>query len=170
MESTGVIQQLQSAPLAGVDRSELFRGQLSLFVSPGALVQVVQTLRDTYGFNFLESICGVDYLGRDPRFEVVYHLISHQHRKRVCVKVGVADNNPHVPSITDLWVGANWHERETFDMFGIIFDGHPSLERILMPTDWVGYPLRKDVPLGGEEVAFTINEKKIYARKPFAEE
>ena len=149
-----------------------FAGQLSLNVAPESLVTIAGFLQNDaeLSYNFLDSLTGVDYLGRDPRFEVVYHLLSHKHRHRICLKVGLTETNPHVATLTGLWATANWHERETFDMFGITFDGHPSLRRILMPDDWNGYPLRKDVPLGYEEVAFTINEQQIYDRKPFAEE
>jgi NADH-quinone oxidoreductase subunit C len=101
---------------------------------------------------------------------MVYHLISHANRHRVCLKAGLPDRNPRIASLTPLWSAANYQEREAFDMLGIAFDGHPSLDRILMPEDWEGHPQRKDVPLGGEEVAFTFNEERIYAQKTFAKE
>jgi NADH-quinone oxidoreductase subunit C len=172
MDNSTVLARLQSAlPNAVADSSEL-RGQLSVFVRREALLEVARFLRDDQelSYNFLENLCGVDYLGRDPRFEVVYHLLSFKNRHRVCLKVGVPEQSPSLPSLTPVWSTANWQERETFDMFGLVFDGHPSLDRILMPDDWEGYPQRKDVPLGYEEIAFTFNEEQIYARKPFAEE
>ena len=172
MDNVTVIERLCGEVAQAITETSEFRGALSVYVQREAIVNVARFLRDdrNLGYNFLENLCGVDYLGRDPRFEVVYHLLSHQNRHRVCLKVGVPEDDPTVPSLTGLWPTANWQERETFDMFGIIFTGHPSLDRILMPEDWVGYPLRKDVPLGYEEVAFTINENQIYTRKPFAEE
>jgi NADH-quinone oxidoreductase subunit C len=172
MDNETVLSRLRAAyPDAAAQASE-FRGELSLHLRPEQLLDVVQMLRDDpeLSYTFLENLCGVDYLGREPRFEVVYHLLSHKNRHRICLKVGVPERDPSVPTLTGLWATATWQEREVYDMFGIVFSGHPSLDRILMPEDWVGYPLRKDVPLGYEEVAFTINEDRIYAQKPFAEE
>lgn len=172
MEHAKVLERLQEQFGATIlDHSE-FRGDLSVRVKPEAIVEVARFLRDDpqLQYNFLENICGVDYLGRDPRFEVVYHFISLQSYDRICLKVGLPEANPSVPTLTNLWAGANWQERETYDMFGIVFEGHPSLVRILMPDDWEGHPQRKDVPLGAEEVAFTFNQEQIYAHKPFAKE
>ena len=172
MDNVTVIERLQGMVSQAIADTSEFRGTLSVYVKREAIVDVARFLRDDRAleYNFLENLCGVDYLGRDPRFEVVYHLLSHRNHHRICLKVGVPEDDPTLPSLTGLWPTANWQERETFDMFGIIFTGHPSLDRILMPEDWVGHPLRKDVPLGYEEVAFTINENQIYARKPFVEE
>lgn len=172
LDNSVVLNRLREAfPNAVVGSSE-FRGDLSVMIRPERIVDVARFLRDDpeLAYNFLENLCGVDYLGRDPRFEVVYHLLSFTHRHRICLKVGVGEQKPEVPSLTALWVGANYHEREAFDMYGIIFTGHPCLDRILMPDDWEGYPLRKDVPLGAEEIAFTFNQERIYAHKPFAKE
>jgi NADH-quinone oxidoreductase subunit C len=172
MENATVLERLREAHGAAVLASEEWRGDLSVWVRPDAIVEVARFLRDDpdLRYAFLENLCGVDYLGRDPRFEVVYHLLSHANRHRLCLKVGLPEEQPHVASLTGLWATANWQERETFDMFGIIFDGHPSLDRILMPDDWEGHPQRKDVPLGYEEIAFTFNQEEIYAHKPFAKE
>jgi NADH-quinone oxidoreductase subunit C len=149
-----------------------FRGDLSLSLRPADYPAVARFLRDdpALGYSFLENLCGVDYLGRDPRFEVVAHLVNMERGHRVCLKVGAPESNPRVPSLTSLFPTANYQEREAYDLLGIIFDGHPSLTRILMPEDWVGHPQRKDHPLGNEEVAFTFNQESIYARKPFAKE
>jgi NADH:ubiquinone oxidoreductase subunit C len=113
------------------------------------------------GFTILLDIGGVDYLGRAPRFDVVYHLLKMPPRiatiaeigkpERVRVLCGVEGEPPHVPSVEDLWRSANWAEREIFDLFGIVFDGHVDLRRIQMPYDWEGHPLRKDYPLRGPE-------------------
>ncbi len=172
LDNPTVLARLQAALPNAILGSSEFRGDLSVFVRPERIVDVARFLRDDpeLCYNFLENLCGVDYLGREPRFEVVYHLLSFANRHRICLKVGVSERNPSVPSLTGLWPGANYHERETFDMFGITFTGHPCLDRILMPEDWEGHPLRKDVPLGVEEVAFTFNQDRIYAHKPFAKE
>lgn len=104
------------------------------------------------GFNLLSDLCGSDCgLEAAPRFEVNYHLCSIRHKTRVRLKVLVAEENAHVPTVTGVWRTANWHERETYDLVGVIFDGHPDLRRILMPDDTVGHPLRKDYPLRGYE-------------------
>jgi NADH-quinone oxidoreductase subunit C len=147
-----------------------FRGDLSVTLRPAEYRAAAQLLRDVPAlrYNLLENLCGVDYLGREPRFEVVAHLVSMQHCHRVCLKVGAPEGDPRVPSLTPLFPTANYQEREAYDLLGISFDGHPSLTRILMPEDWVGHPQRKDHPLGYEEIAFTFNQDAIYARKPFA--
>lgn len=149
-----------------------FRGALSVRLRPEDYFAVARWLRDdpALRYTFLENLCGVDYLGRTPRFEVVAHLVSMHHLHRVCLKVGAPEDHPVVASLTPLFITANYQERETFDLLGISFEGHPSLTRILMPDDWIGHPQRKDHPLGEEEVAFTFNQERIYAQKPFAKE
>ena len=103
-------------------------------------------------FNFLSDICGADRgVEEEPRFEVNYHLFSTTKFHRVRLKVLLNEEDTHVPSVTSVWRTANWHERETFDLFGVIFDGHPDLRRILLPDDWQGHALRKDFPLRGYE-------------------
>lgn len=173
MDNATVVARLQaqfgdSVTVLGDARS----GEACIGVPASQIVAVAQFLRDdsALAYNALENLCGVDYLGRTPRFEVVYHLLSYTNKHRICLKVGVPATNVHVPTLTGVWQAANYQERETFDMFGIVFDGHPALDRILMPDDWTGHPLRKDVPLGYEEVAFSSNQDQINARKPFAEE
>jgi NADH-quinone oxidoreductase subunit C len=172
MDNATVIERLRAAWPDAIGDTTEFRGQLNVYVKREAIVDVAGFLRDDaqLSYNFLENLCGVDYLGRDPRFEIVYHLLSHTNRHRVCLKVGLPERDPSVATLSGLWPTANWQERETYDLFGIIFTGHPGLYRILMPDDWEGHPLRKDVPLGYEEVAFTFNEEQIYAHKPFAKE
>ena len=171
MDNATVIERLRAALPDAIERTSEYRGDLSVYVRRDAIVEVARTLRDdpVLRYNFLDNLCGVDYLGRTPRFEIVYHLLSHTNRHRVALKVGVGDGEA-VPTLTGLWATANWQERETYDMLGISFAGHPGLYRILMPDDWEGFPQRKDVPLGGEEVAFTFNQDQIYAHKPFAKE
>jgi len=168
-----LLARLQATFGDAVTSAPAMRSGESVFhVAGNRIADVALWLRDDSesAFTFLENLCGVDYLGRTPRFEVVYHLLSMKHRQRICLKVGLPEAQPHVPTLTGVWQTANYQEREAYDMFGIVFDGHPNPERILMPDDWHGHPQRKDGPLGYEEVAFSINDEQIYARKPFAQE
>lgn len=137
-----------------------FRGEASLSVDPAQLREVVVALGEK-GFSFLASVHGLDYYPEEPRLGVQYQLLDMSAVDRICVKVRVPLDDPHVPSVVDLWPGANHPEREVFDMFGVIFDGHPDLRRILMPEDYEGHPQRRDFPIGGEPVIFTYNEDKI---------
>ena len=140
--------------------------ETSLIVSPQNLLPAVQALRDEFGFDFLSSETASDYWPEEtPRFHVVYQLYSHPHNVRLCLRVPVNGNQPSLPSLEPLYLNANWQEREIWDMFGIHFEGHSDLRRILMPHDWVGHPLRKDYPLGYEEPQFTFNFENIQVRK-----
>jgi NADH-quinone oxidoreductase subunit C len=136
------------------------RGELTLHVRREHLLGVAKTLRDDAGLRFelLSAVSGVDYLVREgatgARLHSVYHLTSMTYRRRIRLEVSVTDVDPHVPSVTGLYPTADWQERETWDMFGIIYDGHPSLTRILMPDDWDGHPQRKDYALGGVDVEY----------------
>jgi NADH-quinone oxidoreductase subunit C len=123
------------------------------------LVEVCTFLRDDpeLQFTMLSWMGGADYLPRVPRFECIYSLLSIPNVLRFTLKVRVPEEQPKVPTVVDVWPTANWHEREAYDFYGITFTGHPDLTRILLPEDWVGWPLRKDAPLGYEEVAFTHN-------------
>ncbi len=131
----------------------------TLVVPAASLVEVCTFLRDDpeLDFRMLSWIAGVDWLPREPRFEVVYGLLSLSRVARLNLKVKVGGESPRVPTVTGVWPTADWHERETWDFYGIEFEGHPDLRRILLPEDWSGWPLRKDSPLGYEEVAFTHN-------------
>jgi NADH-quinone oxidoreductase subunit C len=131
----------------------------TLVVPMQRLVEICTFLRDDPELDFamLSWVAGVDWLPRVPRFEVVYGLLSLSRVFRMHLKVQVPEENPRVPTVVPVWPTANWHERETYDFYGIEFTGHPDLTRILLPEDWVGWPLRKDSPLGYEEVAFTHN-------------
>jgi NADH-quinone oxidoreductase subunit C len=100
-------------------------------------------------FTFLSDITAVDKFPLEPRFELNYHLLSLEYRKRIRLKVRIPGDDPVIDSVTSIWPAANWHEREAFDLMGIRFEGHPDLTRILMPDDWEGYPLRKDYPVEG---------------------
>ncbi|GAB5046231.1 NADH-quinone oxidoreductase subunit C [Thermodesulfovibrio sp. TK110] len=134
-----------------LDISE-FRGQVSVIVKREKIKEILRYLKEKQGFNHLQDLCGVDYYPAEPRFEVVYNLYSISRRLHLRIKAKVYERESEIASITELWSGANWHERECFDMFGIRFTGHPDLRRILMPEDWDGHPLRKDYPLKGREL------------------
>jgi NADH-quinone oxidoreductase subunit C len=112
----------------------------------------------------------VDESPSEPRFNVLYQLRELIHPTTLRLKVRVPGDDPNLPTCTGLFLNANWHEREIYDMFGINFAGHPDLRRILMPADWEGHPLRRDYPLGYEEVEFTFNFDEIEKKKPYAKE
>jgi NADH-quinone oxidoreductase subunit C len=147
-----------------------FRGDTRLIITLDQLVAVVEVIRKM-GFERLSGITAVDYFpDSEPRFHLVYEFTSLQQRATFEMRVPVPGVEPKAPTITHIYPNANWREREIFDMFGITFEGHPDLRRILMPHDWEGYPLRKDYPLGYEEPQFTFNFHEIDVRKPYAEE
>jgi len=129
-------------------------GEVTVTVPAAFVVDICASLKahPEGKFDFLADLCGVDRgVEEEPRFEVNYHLFSTTRYHRLRVKVLLDEANVHVPSVTGVWRTANWHERETFDLFGIVFDGHPDLRRILLPDDWQGHALRKDFPLRGYE-------------------
>ncbi len=125
-----------------------FRNETTLLVRPSDLIRFCRYLKEDPGllYDFLSDLTAVDRLGDHPRFEVVYHLYSLQYKWRIRLKVHVEEGEA-APSVTTVWGTADWHEREVFDMFGIRFEGHPDLRRILMPEEWEGCPLRKDYPV-----------------------
>ena len=129
-------------------------------VRPEAIVSVLAKLREA-GYEDLRSVHGVDYFPEEPRLCVKYEMLSRERLDRVSVSLGVSVDEPKVPSVTPEWPTANWPEREAYDMFGIVFEGHPDLRRILMPEDYEGYPQRRDFPIGGEPVIFTHNEESV---------
>ena len=128
--------------------------------------------RDTDGlqYNFLSDVAGVDYYPAEPRFAVSYELYSMIHNTSLRLKVYLASDDLHVPSVTSVFPAANWSEREIYDLLGVVFDGHPDLRRILMPDGWDGHPLRKDYPLGYETVQFSFNYDEVDKHKPYARE
>jgi len=132
--------------------------------APENLIDLVSFLKDDPDLKFdrLSDLCGVDYLEmeRDRRFGVVYHVYSTTHHRYARIHVAIDEDSPEVPSLTAIWPGANWFERETFDLFGIEFTNHPDLKRILLPDDWEGYPLRKDYEHTPEPVEFSFNPEK----------
>lgn len=133
------------------------RGELTLFVKRERILDVAKILRDTptLRFEICLGVSGVHYPEEKGReLHAIYPLLSITNNRRIRLEVTAPESDPHIPSLVEVWAGNNWNERETFDMFGIIFDGHPALTRILMPDDWPGHPQRKDYPLGGIEVEY----------------
>ena len=140
-----------------IERIVVDRGELTLHVVPERFAEVCVAMRDDAALRFelCSSVSGVDYLGADRRrLHAVYHLTSMTYRRRIRLECAMTAEDPHLPSVTSIYPTADWQERETYDMFGIVFDGHPALTRILMPDDWEGFPQRKDYPLGGVPVEY----------------
>jgi NADH-quinone oxidoreductase subunit C len=125
------------------------RGELTLTVPAEHIVAVAQLLKTGQEYVRLSTVTGVDWYPAEPRFEVVYHLLSLNRNLRLRVKCKLPGANPEIDSVTGVWRSANWYERETFDLFGIRFRNHPDPTRIMMPDDWEGHPLRKDYPITG---------------------
>ncbi len=146
-----------------------FRDEISMILGPEHIVAACQSLRDEFGFELLTEETAVDYWPEQtPRFHIVYRLRSLKHNDIIGLRVPLNGNDPSMPSLVGVYANANWFERELWDMFGIRFDGHPDPRRIVMPEDWVGHPLRKDYPLGYEEVQYSFNFDEIDERKPYA--
>ena len=140
-----------------VERVVIHRGEITFHVRREDLLAVAKLLRDddALRFEFCSGVSGVHYPNDEGReLHAVYHLLSMTHNRRIRLEVTAPDGDPHIPSIVGVYPTNDWHERETFDMFGIVFDGHPALTRILMPDDWPGHPQRKDYPLGGIPVEY----------------
>jgi NADH-quinone oxidoreductase subunit C len=138
-------------------------GRATLQVLATHIPEVLSALQGK-GYRFLASLHGVDYYPEEPRLGVLYELLDMDAVDRITVKTRVHTEDPRVPTVTDLYPGAEFPERETFDMFGVVFEGHPDLRRILMPEDFEGFPQRRDYPIGGEPVLFTYNEEKSYGK------
>jgi NADH-quinone oxidoreductase subunit C len=135
-----------------VIRAEQFRDNRRIIVPAERVYDVLRSLKEQFGFDFLSDLAGIDYLGypnATDRYAVVYALVNTKTGDRLFVKTHVNDPDPELPSVVDLWRGADWMEREVYDMYGVRFNGHPDLRRILMPAEFVGHPLRKDYPLRG---------------------
>lgn len=133
------------------DTSEA-HGEVTVTVPREFIVDVCRFFADEHQFDMLADLCGADNgPEEDPRFEINYHLFSTKHYSRLRLKVRVSEDDAHVPTVSTVWNTANWHERETYDLVGVVFDGHPDLRRILLPSDFDGHALRKDYPLRGYE-------------------
>ena len=137
-----------------------FRDKATLEIAPAAIRGTLATLREK-GFTFLASVHGVDYYPDEPRLGVLYELLDMESVDRITVKARVHTEAPTLPSVVDMFPTADHQEREVYDMFGVVFEGHPDLRRILMPEDYEGYPQRRDFPMGGEPVLFTYNEGQV---------
>jgi NADH-quinone oxidoreductase subunit C len=162
-----IVQKLEKE--FGATASEQ-RGGVSLLVPAEKIVAACQQVQGQ-GFELLSAMTAVDYWPEEnPRFHVVYEFTSTFKNLRLEIRVPVPGINPSLPTVSSIYRNANWRERELWDMFGIRFEGHPDLRRILMPADWEGHPLRKDYPLGYEEPQFTFNFEEIDLRKPYAKE
>jgi NADH-quinone oxidoreductase subunit C len=149
-----VAEKLKAQFVDAVQEVVEAHGELTVVVSRAQIAEICQVLKDDpdLRFDMLMDMAGVDYLGREPRFEVVYHLYSVPHNRRLRLKVRVPEGDLVVPTVSAVWSTANWHEREAFDMLGIAFADHPDLRRIYMPDDYPGHPLRKDFPILGPDV------------------
>jgi len=152
-----------------IERVVVDRGELTLHIKRVRLMEVALILRDKLLFEMCLGVSGAHYPADENReLHAVYHLLSMTKNQRIRLEVSVPDSDPHLASLVEVWAGCNWNERETFYMFGIIFDGHPGLTRILMPDDWRGHPQRKDYALGGISVEYKgaetppPNERRSY--------
>jgi len=124
------------------------RGELTLTIAAGQIRTAAATVQ-TAGYNFFEDMTAVDWFPSSPRFQLSYHILSHSYKEHIRLRVLLEGDAPSVDSITPVWPAANFYEREVFDLFGIHFEGHPNLRRIMMPDEWQGHPLRKDYPVEG---------------------
>ena len=157
MESMAIADRLRAEFPGEILQSYSNQGQTAVIVRPGRIVDMLRWLRDSddLRMNHLRSLCGVDNVRRKEsglsRFEVVYNLYSISLRHEIRIRAEAGEKDPAIDSVVSLWPGADWPERETYDLMGIRFNGHPNLQRVLLPEDWVGHPLRKDYPLKGKE-------------------
>jgi len=156
-------QELREADPASVLGTELHRDRAVLIVNPPHVHAVLERLRSV-GYSFLASLHGCDYYPDEPRLGVLYELLDMERVDRITVKARVHSDAPTIASVVELFPGADFPEREVYDMFGVVFEGHPDLRRILMPEDYEGFPQRRDFPLGGEPVLFTYNEEQNYGK------
>ena len=153
-----------------VNDTQVFRDEVTLFCSKQRIVEVLQHLRDVQKFDMLTDETCVDYYPREPRFGILYQLYSTTRNIRVRVKVMLSEYDRTIVSACGVYRAANWLEREIYDLFGINFEGHPDLRRIMMPPGWEGHPLLKENPVKVEEVAFSFNRERVDADKPSPQE
>ena len=161
MTSEEIVEKVKASLTDALQDTALLQGDAVIFVAPDCLQKVAAFLKDdpSLKFDYLSDVSGVDYLNEElePRFEAVYLLYSIDHHHSIRVRVGIDEDNPSVPTVSELWKGALYSEQELFDMFGIHIEGHPKNERLIMPKEWTGHPLRKDYPLTTETVTFSHN-------------
>ena len=151
LDTNLALQKVRALNPEAVEDARIFRDEVTLYIRPAYFLQTCEFLRDEPGlkFSFLADVTALDLYPQEPRFEVVYHLLSLETAQRLRLKVRVAGENPRFVTAVPFWPSANAFEREVFDLFGIIFHGHPYLRRIMLPEEWEGYPLRKDYPTEG---------------------
>ncbi len=173
MEQTVTTANLDATVAAlgdAVNDVRVFRDEVTLITTKGRVVEVLTHLRDAQHFDMLTDETCVDYLPKEPRFAILYQLYSTSRNIRVRVKVMLSEYDRSIPTAAGVWIAANWLEREIYDLFGINFENHPDLRRIMMPPGWEGHPLLKENPVKVEEVAFTFNRERVEADKPRAQE
>ena len=156
-----IAQELRDADPTSVLGTSHVNGRAEIQIDPSKNVAVLEKLWER-GYSFLASLHGVDYYPHEPRLGVIYELLDMTAVDRVSVKARVSTEDARIASVISMWPGADFPERELYDMFGVVFDGHPDLRRILMPEDYEGFPQRRDFPVGGEPVLFTHNELDGY--------
>jgi NADH-quinone oxidoreductase subunit C len=158
-----IAQELREANADSVIGTVFFRDRAVILANPADVHEVLERLK-AKGYSFLASLHGVDYYPEEPRLGVLYELLDMKEVDRISVKARVHTEAPQIASVVDIWPGADHPEREVYDMFGVEFEGHPDLRRILMPEDYEGFPQRRDFPVGGEPVLFTYNEENSYGK------
>jgi NADH-quinone oxidoreductase subunit C len=155
--------ELSEAIPDSVIGTDFHRGRATVIANPENVHGVLEHLKSK-GYTFLASLHGVDYYPEEPRLGVLYELLDMKQVDRISVKARVSTEDPKISTVIDIWPAADFDEREVYDMFGVVFEGHPDLRRILMPEDYEGHPQRRDFPVGGEPVLFTYNEQKNYGK------
>jgi NADH-quinone oxidoreductase subunit C len=156
-------QELRDRDAESILDTEFHRGRATLVANPEKIKSVLGTLQEK-GYTSLSSLHGVDYFPHEPRLGVLYELLDMERIDRISVKARVSTEDARIDSVVELYPGAEFPEREVYDMFGVVFDGHPDMRRILMPEDYEGFPQRRDFPIGGEPVLFTFNEEQSYGK------
>jgi NADH-quinone oxidoreductase subunit C len=156
-------QELREVDSESILSTVCFRDEATLVANPDKVHAVIEHLQGK-GYTFLASLHGCDYYPEEPRLGVLYELLDMQRVDRIRVKARVPTDAATIATVTDIFPGADFPEREVYDMFGVVFEGHPDLRRILMPEDYEGHPQRRDFPVGGEPVLFTYNEERPYGK------
>ena len=156
-------QELRDAHSESILDTSFHRDRATLIANPQLIREVLGHLQGK-GYTMIASLHGVDYYPEEPRLGVLYEMLDMKRVDRISVKARVSTDDPHIPSVVDMFPTADFPEREVYDMFGVEFDGHPDLRRILMPEDYEGFPQRRDFPTGGEPILFTFNEQTNYGR------
>jgi NADH-quinone oxidoreductase subunit C len=156
-------QELRDAHSDSILDTEFHRGRATLVANPASIKAILNHLKGK-GYTMLASLHGVDYYPHEPRLGVLYEMLDRGRVDRISVKARVSIADARIESVVELFPGAEFPEREVYDMFGVVFDGHPDLRRILMPEDYEGFPQRRDFPVGGEPVLFTFNEEQGYGK------